>query len=118
MIGKRQRKQGHSQSQYNIHSKSLYVHTSLCHLSFDIVLSSAAENNYVQKVLIQMEAKSENNTTVAVAVNAQHVPTNTHKGTSLPKLRNASASTGIKIKLFNSSYYTAEDEGRQRKILH
>jgi len=60
-----------------------------------------------------MGAKSENNTAVAVALNAQQDPTNTQKCASLPKSRNTRASTGIQIELFNSSYYTAEDEDEE-----
>eukprot|EP00592_Proboscia_alata_P028229 CAMPEP_0194444506 /NCGR_PEP_ID=MMETSP0176-20130528/127307_1 /TAXON_ID=216777 /ORGANISM="Proboscia alata, Strain PI-D3" /LENGTH=378 /DNA_ID=CAMNT_0039270887 /DNA_START=309 /DNA_END=1445 /DNA_ORIENTATION=- len=102
----------HSQSQYNIQSKSLHVNTPLRrYLSSNIASSAAAKNNYVQKILSQMEAKSENNT--VVALNAQYAATNTQKGASLPKSRNTSASTGSQIKLSNRSYYTAEDEDEE-----
>jgi len=60
-----------------------------------------------------MEAKSKNNTPVAVALNEQQAPTNTQKGASLPKSRNTSASTGIQIKLSNSRYYTTKDEDEE-----
>jgi len=66
-----------------------------------------------------MEVKSENNTAVAVALNAQQAPTNTQKGASLPKSRNMSASTGIQIKFSNSSYFTTtgEDEESSNELV-
>jgi len=103
----------HSQSQYNIQYKSPHVNTSPRHLSSNIASSAAAKNNYVQKILSQMEAKSKNNTAVAVALNAQYAATNTQKGASLPKSRNTSASTGSQIEMSNRSYYIAEDEDEE-----
>ena len=64
----------------------------------------------MQKSFGQVESKNENSTAVSVALIAQEDPTNTQKSALLPKLRNVSASTGIQIKLSNSSYYTVEEE--------